>query len=146
MMGLPQILGYQITQANLICLGGFERDIGHPFDLRPVEYTLLQLLSEGQLDTPSQLAKELRMTPPSMSVWLDKLAARKLLQRNKSLTDGRASQVQLTAAGTKLIKQAHEALLKSEREMLSALSPGEQAMLLEILQKFNKKMALPPAR
>jgi DNA-binding MarR family transcriptional regulator len=138
-MSLSQILGYQITQANLVSLANFERSVGQPHDLRPVEYTMLQLLAEGQVDTPSQLAKELRMTPPSMSVWLDKLAARKLLQRSKSLTDGRAQRVQLTPAGKKLISQAHLALLSSEREMLAVLSLGEQTILLEILLKLSKK-------
>jgi DNA-binding MarR family transcriptional regulator len=138
-MSLSQILGYQITQANLRSLDNFERAVGRPHDLRPVEYTMLQLLREGQHGTPSQLAKELRMTPPSMSVWLDKLVARKLLQRSKSLTDGRALQLQLTAAGKKLIEQAHEALLKSEQDMLSMLSPAERAMLLELLAKFRTK-------
>jgi DNA-binding MarR family transcriptional regulator len=138
-MSLSQILGYQITQANLVSLDNFERAVGQPHDLRPVEYTMLQLLAEGQVDTPSQLAKELRMTPPSMSVWLDKLAARKLLQRSKSLTDGRAQRVQLTSSGSKLIKQAHTALLESEREMLHVLSAGERLMLLEILLKLTNR-------
>jgi DNA-binding MarR family transcriptional regulator len=136
-MSLSQVFGYLVTQANLVSLENFERAVGRPCDLRPVEYTMLQLLREGQFDTPSQLAKELRMTAPSVSVWLDKLVARKLLLRNKSLTDGRAQQLQLTAAGKKLIEQAHEGLLKSEQTMLAVLSPAERAMLLELLAKLG---------
>ncbi len=136
-------MGYQLTRANLVALEAFARDVGDKFDLRPVEYTILQLVREGQCTTPSQLAKELVITPPSMSVWLDKLSARKLLSRSKSASDGRASQVQLTAAGLKLITQAHEALQKSEQKMLSVLSAGERAMLQEILQKLCKTASSP---
>ena len=142
-MSLSQITGYQLTRANLVALAAFERDIAKLFDLRPVEYTILQLVREGRCTTPSQLAKELSITPPSMSVWLDKLSARKLLSRSKSATDGRASQVQLTASGSKLVAQAHEALSKSEQRMLKGLSAGERVMLLEILQKLSKIGTLP---
>jgi DNA-binding MarR family transcriptional regulator len=137
-MSLSQVLGYQLTQANLESLANFEQSVGQPNDLRPVEYTLLQLVREGLCTTPSQLAKELRMTPPSMSVWLDKLTARGLLSRSKSATDGRAQQVSLTAKGQKLIAQVHEKLLLSEQSMLSHLSMGERTMLVEILQKLRK--------
>ncbi len=143
-MSLSQIIGYQLTRANLVSLAAFERDITKSFDLRPVEYTILQLVREGQCNTPSQLAKELAITPPSMSVWLDKLTARQLLTRSKSATDGRASQVQLTASGNKLIKQAHETLIKSEQRMLGHLSVGERAMLQEILQKL-RQISISPA-
>ena len=142
-MSLSQIIGYQLTRANLVALAAFERDITKSFDLRPVEYTILQLVREGQYTTPSQLAKELSITPPSMSVWLDKLTARQLLTRSKSATDGRASQVQLTASGNKLIKQAHDTLIKSEQRMLGHLSVGERAMLQEILQKLSQLSTLP---
>ena len=137
-MSISQVLGYQLTQANLTSLENFEQAIGQPYDLRPVEYTLLQLLREGICTTPSQLAKELRITPPSMSVWLDKLTSRDLLTRSKSATDGRAQQLTLTVKGQKLITQVHEKLLSSEQHMLAHLSMGERAMLQEILQKLIK--------
>jgi DNA-binding MarR family transcriptional regulator len=138
-MSLSRIAGYQLTRANILGLANFAQDVERIFDLRPVEYTILQLVREGQCTAPSQLAKELSMTPPSMSVWLDKLSARKLLARSKSALDGRASQVQLTPAGSRLIEKAHEALLKSEQRMLSVLSAGERVMLLEILHKLCEK-------
>ncbi len=137
-MSISQVLGYQLTQANLISLENFEQAVGQPYELRPVEYTLLQLLREGICTTPSQLAKELRITPPSMSVWLDKLTARGLLTRSKSETDGRAQQIALTAKGQKLITQAHDKLLASEQRMLAHLSVGERAMLQEIMEKMIK--------
>lgn len=143
-MSLASITGYQLTRANLVSLSNFERAVGQTFKLRPVEYTILQMLAEDLCSTPSQLAKELQMTPPSVSVWLDKLAARDLLRRSRSDTDGRTQQLQLTAAGQQLTKQAHQALLRSEERMLACLSPGERVMLLEILHKLSEKSASSP--
>jgi DNA-binding MarR family transcriptional regulator len=137
-MALSQITGYQLARANIAGLASFTRDIERVFHLRPIEFTILQLVHEGQCNTPSQLAKELSITPPSMSVWLDKLSERKLLVRSKSAVDGRASQVQLTPTGAHLIEKAHEALLKSEQHFLQPLSAGERLILLEILQKLGK--------
>ena len=142
-MGLSHITGYQLTRANIAGLSGFTRDIERVFELRPVEFTILQLVREGRCTTPSQLAKELSITPPSMSVWLDKLSARKLLARSKSALDGRASQVQLTPAGNRLVEKAYEALLKSDQNFLQPLSAGERVILLEILQKLGKNSYSP---
>jgi MarR family transcriptional regulator for hemolysin len=135
-MSIVQVIGYQVTRVNLLSLSNFERAVGGPFKLGKVEYSILQLVREGQCNTLSQLAKELQMSAPSASVWLDKLSARRLLKRSKSDTDGRTQHLQVTDSGTALIARAHEALLKAEQQMLSHLSPGERAMLFEILHKL----------
>lgn len=135
-MSIADIIGYQITRANLVGLANFERAVTRPFKLRPVEFTILQLLSEGHCNTLSQLSKELQMTPPSVSVWLDKLGARQLIQRSKSDTDGRTQHLQLTEDGHELTVRAHAALLEGEQQFMAALSPGERLLLLEILHKL----------
>jgi DNA-binding MarR family transcriptional regulator len=83
------------------------------------------------------------MSPPSMSVWLDKLTERDLIQRSKSDNDGRTQFLQLTEAGEKLTELSYDALMKSEKQLLSVLSPGEQVLLLEILHKLNLKASCP---
>ena len=138
-MGVADIVTYQITRANLVGLANFERAVTGPYQLRPVEFTILQLLHEGQCTTPSQMSKELHMTPPSMSVWLDKLTERGLIRRSRSDNDGRTQFLQLTDAGAKLTARANEALLKSEQQLLADLSPGERVLLLEILHKLCAK-------
>jgi DNA-binding MarR family transcriptional regulator len=138
-MTVANIVTYQITRANLVGLANFEGAVTAVFNLRPVEFTILQLLKEGQCTTPGQMSKELQMSPPSMSVWLDKLTERGLIQRSKSDNDGRAQFLQLTKAGEKLSDQSYESLIQSEKKLLSDLSPGEQILLLEILHKLCAK-------
>lgn len=138
-MPVANIVTYQITRANLVGLANFECAVTATFNLRPVEFTILQLLKEGQCTTPGQMSKELQMSPPSMSVWLDKLTERGLIQRSKSDNDGRAQFLQLTKAGEKLSDQSYESLIQSEKKLLSDLSPGEQILLLEILLKLCAK-------
>jgi DNA-binding CsgD family transcriptional regulator len=47
-MSLSQITGYQLTRANMVGLDNFARHVEREFDLRPVEFTILQLVREGK--------------------------------------------------------------------------------------------------
>jgi len=138
-MSIADIVGYQIARANLASLDHFERAVSGPFKLRPVEYTIMQLVREGRCNTLSQLAKELQMAPPSVSVWLDKLSVRCLLKRSKADADGRVQQLLLTESGHDLCLRAHEALLTSQDQLLAGLSAGERTMLFETLSKVGAK-------
>lgn len=132
---LQQVLGYQLAQASIITTRVFQEAVGQPFDLRPVEYTILALIQKNPGGSAAQLAKALAVTAPNITMWLDRLEARQLVQRLRSETDRRAQHLQLTAKARKLMDQATTRLLAGERQALDALSAGERAFLLELLQK-----------
>jgi hypothetical protein len=48
-MSLSHVLGYQLTQANLVSLAHFEQAVGQPFELRPVEYTPASIVARGRV-------------------------------------------------------------------------------------------------
>jgi DNA-binding MarR family transcriptional regulator len=135
-MGLDRIVGYQLVQAGIVTGENFMRAVGRPHKLRPVEFTILQLIFESPHISPTTLSKTLAMTTPSMTVWIDKLDKRKLLVREKSASDGRGQQLVLTSEGTTLVDTALQALLASEAALLAHLSIGEREILLEILSKI----------
>jgi MarR family transcriptional regulator for hemolysin len=140
-MGLDRIFGYQLVQAGIVTGGNFMREVGKPHKLRPVEFTILQLIRETPHISPTVLAKTLAMTTPSMTAWLDKLSKRKLLIREKSVSDGRGQKLALAASGSALVEKALTSLLVSEAALLAHLSLGEREMLLEILQKITSEKA-----
>ncbi|MDP1532283.1 MAG: MarR family transcriptional regulator, partial [Rubrivivax sp.] len=90
---------------------------------------------------PKQISQTLQMPPPNVSVLLDRLAERGLVQRQRSPTDGRAWQITLTAAGSELAQRAHAISLTMESGLLAALSPGERALLQELLAKLGRGAA-----
>jgi DNA-binding MarR family transcriptional regulator len=137
-MSLDRIFGYQLVQAGIVTGANFIREVGKPYKLRPVEFTILQLVRETPHISPTTLAKTLAMTTPSMTAWLDKLSKRKLLIREKSVSDGRGQKLALTDSGSILVEKALPALLASEAALLAHLSLGEREMLLEILQKISR--------
>jgi DNA-binding MarR family transcriptional regulator len=140
-MSLNRIFGYQLVQAGIVTGANFMREVGKPYKLRPVEFTILQLIFETPHISPTVLAKTLAMTTPSMTAWLDKLSKRKLLIREKSIKDGRGQTLALTNSGLVLVADVLKVLLESEAKLLAHLSLGEREMLLEILQKITTQPA-----
>jgi DNA-binding MarR family transcriptional regulator len=136
-MNLDRIFGYQLVQAGIVTGDNFMQAVGKPHKLRPVEFTILQLIRETPHISPTTLAKTLAMTTPSMTVWIDKLAQRKLLVREKSANDGRGQHLVLTKEGNGLVHTALQTLLASETALLAHLSIGEREILLEILKKIT---------
>ena len=142
-MSLNRIFGYQLVQAGIVTGANFIREVGKPYKLRPVEFTILQLIFESPHISPTVLAKTLAITTPSMTAWLDKLSKRKLLIREKSIKDGRGQKLALTPSGNALVEKGLAILLESEAALLAHLSLGEREMLLEILQKITAEKSKP---
>jgi DNA-binding MarR family transcriptional regulator len=135
---IHELLGYQLAQAAIITTASFEKEVGRPFELRPVEFTLLQLIMENIDVSPTRLAQALAMKTPGITVWIDRLVARRLVMRERSDTDGRARHLRVTEEGQALVTQALDRLLEADRAVLQHLSPGEQKILVELLRKVAR--------
>jgi len=132
---LHHVLGYQLAQATIATTVVYMKEVGEPFELRPVEYTILSLIKENPDGSSAQLAQALAVTAPNITMWIDKLEGRGLVQRTRSETDKRAQHLRLTPKGETLVTQATEKVLAGEREALSHLSDGERTILIELLHK-----------
>jgi DNA-binding MarR family transcriptional regulator len=135
---LAHLLGYQLSLADIPAKRVFFRAIGEPLALRPVEFTILILAAFNPGATQKQLAQALALSAPNMTILLDRLAERGLLERVRSATDRRVQNIHLTPAGRKLARRAHETSLTMEQELLRHLSDGERVLLLELLHKVSR--------
>lgn len=133
--GLHQILGYQLAQATIATTQVFVAEVGEVFDLRPVEFTMLSLVDENPGVSPKQLARALAVTPPNITMWIERLEQRGLVERERSSVDRRAQHIRATPAGAKLARKAVALLIAGEQQALDMLSPAERAMLVELLHK-----------
>jgi DNA-binding MarR family transcriptional regulator len=136
--GIHSLLGYQLAQAAILTTTAFDSVVGKPLRLRPVEFTILQLVHENAPVTASKLAKALGVTAPGVTIWLDRLEQRGLVKRERNETDRRTQNVCATRKGAELVTNAIERLLQADREMLKHLSEGERHMLLELLHKVAR--------
>ena len=132
---LKYIIGYQLAQAAITTTEVFQTQVGGPFDVRPVEFTILTLIHENPGVSGKQLARALAVTPPNITMWIDRLEGRALVARERSPTDGRAQHLRVTPQGAALARNAVQRLLDGERQALAALSPAERAILVELLHK-----------
>ena len=135
---IGHVLGYAVAQAEITTRKIYSKYIGHPMELRPVEFTILMLLLANERVTQKQLCQALVLSAPNLTVLLDKLQERGLLTRVRSDVDRRSQHILLTLAGEALARKAHEVSLTMERETLR-LSEGERLMLVELLQKVARQ-------
>lgn len=136
--GIHGLLGYQLAQASVLTTAVFVSVVGKPLRLRPVEFTVLQLVHENAPVTATKLAKALGITVPAITSWLDRLEQRGLLKRERNETDRRTQNVVSTPKGADLVVTATDRLLQGDRELLKCLSTGERHMLLELLHKVAR--------
>ena len=138
---LHHVAGFLIAMADVPARRVFRQHIGQPYELRDVEFTLLVLLQANHGAAPKQLARALNLPAPNVTLLLDRMAERGLVERRRCPSDGRALQVHLTAKGETLAQRVHQVSLTMEDDLLRGLSPAERAMLRELLVKLARTQA-----
>ena len=133
--GMHGLLGYRLAQANIVAARAFEREVGKPLGVRPVEFTILQLVHANAQTSPARLARALGITGPGVKLWLDRLEARQLLKRTLRDADRRSHGLELTPNGVQLVKSALTRLLKADAALTEVISSAEFHMLIELLAK-----------
>jgi DNA-binding MarR family transcriptional regulator len=131
---LKKVLGYQLAQATIVTNTIFDAEVGGPMQLKPVEYTVLTLIAENPGGSLARIARALAVTPPHVTALVERLEQRGLIARTASEKDRRSQVLVVTRAGAELVRTATDRILTAEQSML-ALSPGEQAILAELLHK-----------
>lgn len=131
---LQKVLGYQLAQAAIVTDAIFFEQVGEPFKLRPVEYTVLTLIAENPGGSLVRLARALSVTPPNITTMVDRLEGKGLIARRPSEEDRRAHVLHVTTKGAELVRKATQKIVQAEGETLP-LTAGEQAILAELLHK-----------
>ncbi|MDB5734521.1 MAG: MarR family transcriptional regulator [Alphaproteobacteria bacterium] len=106
-----------------------------------VEWVMLRELYDAA-QPPSTLADRLNLTRGAVTKLADRLAARNLIRRQASATDGRAQTLELTPKGKALIPQLGALADSNDAEFFGPLSAREQAVLRQLLQKIVKDRGL----
>ena len=132
---LINLLGYQLAQATIPTNRIFKTHIEAEFDLNKLEFTIVMLVAANESVTPKRLSSAMNIPAPNLTLILDRLEKRELLQRTRSDLDRRVQHVQLTRKGLALIKKLDGVVAKMEEALLSHLTAGERAMLFELLRK-----------
>jgi len=109
-------------------------------DLAMKEYDVLYTLSKcpGPINL-TELNRHVLLSQPALSRMVDRLVARRLVERCTDPVDGRGVRLALTEAGRAAQRQVGRRHGRSvARAMLADLSPAELRQLTRILDKLNK--------
>lgn len=133
---LDTTLGFHIARASVVAYEAFEAHIGQPHDLRKVDFSLLMLVAEHEGPAPKVLAKGLSLTAPKLSMVLDRMQARGLIERTPDPRDRRSVQVTLTAEGAALARRLAPVARRMEQGLKKRLSAADHARLIQLLRKL----------
>lgn len=131
---LESLLGYNARRASLAVIEVFLERMA-PYGLRPVDFSVLSLVSHNPGITSRQLCTALGILPPNLVGMVNGLEKRELVLRKPHPLDGRAMGLHLTGTGQKLMRDAEQTAAALESEVASRLTPSEQRTLLRLLKK-----------
>lgn len=132
---MHQLLGYHCRRAFLH-LEPFSDPRMSRFGLRPADFAVLSLLLANPGLSQKEVAHGIGVAPPNLAPVLERLEARELLLRQRSVQDGRIQHFFLTAPGKALCREAEAQAAQIESEAASALTDSERDTLMALLQKL----------
>ncbi|HSW17089.1 MAG TPA: MarR family transcriptional regulator [Ramlibacter sp.] len=132
---LESLLGYNARRATLTVVEVFLERM-KPYDLRPVDFSVLSLVTHNPGITSRQLCSALGILPPNLVGLVNTLEKRELVCRQPHPRDGRAMGLHLTPSGQKLMESAERTATELEAAAASKLTASEQKTLIRLLKKL----------
>jgi DNA-binding MarR family transcriptional regulator len=105
-------------------------------DLTQQQLRYLQVIFRMKNPTLTELARELDLTKPTVTVLADKLVEKGYIKRVKSDQDRRSMHLHIDKKGTKIEALREIAYERMEEKISSGLSETETAILTELLRKI----------
>jgi DNA-binding MarR family transcriptional regulator len=133
---VTQSVGFLLTKArNLITA---EMDMAlKDLDITGPQMGILLAMQRGIASTPFELSKMLSVDTGLMTRMLDKLEARGLLERSRSVEDRRVVNLMLTKQGKEIAAEIPAIAPEVLNARLKKFSKTEFAELCRLLNKFN---------
>jgi DNA-binding MarR family transcriptional regulator len=134
---LESLLGYNARRAALAVIEVFLERMA-VYDLRPVDFSVLSLITHNPGITSRQLCTTLGILPPNLVGMINAFEKRQLVLRKPHPRDGRAMGLHLTAAGRKLMSDAERTATELEAQAASRLTAAESRTLIRLLKKIYR--------
>jgi DNA-binding MarR family transcriptional regulator len=134
---LEGLVGYNARRAYLVVRELFVQRMA-VYDLRPVDFSLLSLITHNPGITSRQLSASLSLLPPNVVGMVTALEKRGLIERQPHPVDGRALGLHLTEAGEVFVAEAESTVEQLEMEATPSLTATERKTLIRLLQKIYR--------
>lgn len=137
---LENLVGYNSRRAALVIIEIFLERMA-VYGLKPVDFSVLSLITHNPGITSRQLCTALNIQPPNLVGMVRVLEKRDLVERHPHPHDGRAMGLHLTASGKRLMKEAERTAAELEANATAGLSSAERKTLIRLLQKIYNRPA-----
>jgi DNA-binding MarR family transcriptional regulator len=107
---------------------------GKPLTLQQI-HAMEILCAHGRL-TMKELAEKMGVTTGSLTVLVDRLEKKGIVERQPHESDRRSIRLGMTAKGEQLAAEHHDLHLSLTRELTACLSPEETNQLINLLRKM----------
>lgn len=134
---LESLLGYNARRAALAVIEVFLERMA-PFQLKPVEFSVLSLVAHNPGITSRQLCATLGILPPNLVGMVNALEKRALIFREPHPRDGRAMGLHLSPDGQQLVRDAEKVAAELEAEVAGRLTATELRTLMRLLRKVYR--------
>lgn len=137
---LRDLLGFQLRRAHTLFALHWQisfRD--EPVRITPVQGGMLLAIDSRPGLTQAALARLMDVEGPTLLQSIDRLEALGLVQRFRRVDDRRSYALQLTPAGSRAVAAVKEFVPQREAELLTDLSEGERALLLDLLKRVVRR-------
>ncbi|WP_020667250.1 MarR family winged helix-turn-helix transcriptional regulator [Amycolatopsis nigrescens] len=111
-----------------------------PSGLTVPQYTALAILSQHPGASTSALARFALVTPQTMATIMANLDAKGLIVKVPDPYHLNSQQIELTAAGRKVLGTADDAAVKVERAIGEAFTAQERDTLVDLLARFSSTL------
>ena len=132
---LETLMGYNARRASLTIIARFMTNMT-VYDLRPVDFSVMSLITHNPGITSRQLCTALGLLPPNLVGMINALERRSLIERRPHPSDGRAMGLHPSEQARHLMQQAERTATQLERQATAQLSPAEHRSLIRLLKKI----------
>jgi DNA-binding MarR family transcriptional regulator len=132
---LESLMGYNARRAALAIIEVFLERMA-VYELRPVDFSVLWIITHNPGITSRQLCSTLSILPPNLVGMINGFERRGLIARQPHPRDGRAMGLHPTPAGRKLVREAERTAAELETDVTARLTPAERKTLMRLLQKI----------
>lgn len=136
---LEDNLGYLLNRCALTIAAQFEKELAL-FDVTLAQWGALIAIDAGRASTPSELARAVGIDKGAATRLIARLSAKKLVEREENLEDGRSTLLTLSAEARELMPTLTALSKKVNNEMLALLSPSEGRQLKVLLARLTEKL------
>jgi DNA-binding MarR family transcriptional regulator len=132
---LETLIGYNARRAALTIIEVFLKRMS-VYGLRPVDFSVLSLITHNPGISSRQLCSALNILPPNLVGMINGLEKRALILRQPHPSDGRVIGLHLTDVGSQLMKNAELTAKELELDAAPKLTAAERKTLMRLLQKI----------